>query len=71
MPRGRSPDADLLEHWTMLEIFLALITALAVFRLHGLLWGAIALVALVLLYPEPGAPHYAWLFVLGSDASCA
>jgi hypothetical protein len=62
------PMPTWLEHWTMLEIFLALITALAVSRLHGRVWGAVALVALVLLYPEPGAPHYAWLFVLGADA---
>src|SRR5258706_13732757 len=62
------PTPTWLEHWTMLELLLALIPALAVFRLHGLLWGAIALVALVLLYPEPGAPHYAWLFGLGADA---
>ena len=62
------PSPTWLEHWTMLEIFLALITALAVSRLHGPVWGAVALVALVLLYPEPGAPHYAWLFVLGADA---
>ena len=62
------PTPTWLEHWTMLEIFLALITALAVVRLHGRVWGAVALVALVLLYPEPGAPHYTWLFVLGADA---
>lgn len=62
------PSPTWLEHWTMLEIFLALITALAVYRLHGRVWGAVALVTLVLLYPEPGAPHYAWLLVLGLDA---
>jgi hypothetical protein len=62
------PSPTWLEHWTMLEIFLALITALAVAQLHGRVWGAVALVALVLLYPEPGAPRYVWLFLLGTDA---
>src|SRR5262249_42747930 len=58
------PSPTWLEHWTMLEIFLALITALAVAQLHGRVWGLVALVALVLLYPEAGAPRYVWLVLL-------
>lgn len=51
-----------LRHWTLLEIFLALVLAIGVFRLFGPAWGALALGAFVLLFPEVGAPKY--LFVL-------
>jgi hypothetical protein len=54
--------------WTLLDLFIVLITALATLRLWGLIGGALALIALTLSYVEPGAPRYVWLFVLGAEA---
>lgn len=56
------------EAWTLLDIFLVSIASLAVFRLWGGRWGVIALVALVLLWQEPGAPHHVWLNLLAATA---
>lgn len=54
--------------WSLLKIFLALITAIVIGRLHGWRWGAIALAMLGLTLTEDGAPHWAWLFVLAGEA---
>ncbi|MEN9797360.1 MAG: hypothetical protein RL653_1056 [Pseudomonadota bacterium] len=54
--------------WTLLQIFLVVITALSVGRLYGRGWGLLALLALVLLFPERDAPHEVWLAVLGLEA---
>lgn len=54
--------------WTLLQIFLVVITALSVGRLYGRGWGLLALVTLVLLFPERDAPHEEWLAVLGLEA---
>jgi hypothetical protein len=55
-------------HWSLLELFLALIVAIGIGRLHGPRWGAVALVTLALTFPEDGAPKWLWLFVLASEA---
>jgi hypothetical protein len=54
--------------WTLLQIFLVVITALSVGRLYGRGWGLLALLTLVLLFPERDAPHEVWLAVLGLEA---
>jgi hypothetical protein len=54
--------------WTLLDLFLVLIGALAIARLWGRRWGAIALVTLALSWIEPGAPHWVWLIVLAAEA---
>ncbi len=54
--------------WSLLDIFLVLIMALAVARLWGWAWGLLALATLVLIWQEPGAPRLVWLHVLGSAA---
>ncbi len=54
--------------WSLLQIFISLIIALAIGRLHGWRWGAIALVMLMLTLPEDGAPKWSWLFVLAAEA---
>jgi hypothetical protein len=50
--------------WTLLDLFLVLITTLAVARLWNWQRAAIALFALSLLWHEPGAPRYVWLNLL-------
>ncbi len=57
-----------LKHWTLLELFLVLITSLAVGRLFGWGWGALALVTLTLTFPEDDAPKWSWLAVLAAEA---
>jgi hypothetical protein len=52
----------------LLELFLALIVAIGIGRLHGARWGAVALVTLALTFPEDGAPKWMWLFVLATEA---
>jgi hypothetical protein len=54
-------------HWSLLELFLALIVAIGIGRLHGKRWGAVTLVLLVLTLPEDGAPKWSWLLVLAAE----
>ena len=57
-----------LQHWTLLEVFLVLILSIATWRLFGLGWGALALIAFTVLFPEMGAPKWVWAFVLAFEA---
>ena len=57
-----------IKHWTLLELFLALVLAIGVWRLFGRAWGAVALVTFVLTFPELGAPKYLLVFVLLTEA---
>ncbi|MEQ1486474.1 hypothetical protein [Methyloglobulus sp.] len=54
--------------WTLLDLFLVLIAALATSRLFGRLWGAFALLTLVLIWHEVGSPQYVWLNILAATA---
>jgi hypothetical protein len=54
--------------WTLLELFLVLITALIVYRMWSPAWGAAALLTLALIYPETGAPRWIWLALLVGEA---
>ena len=56
------------ESWTLLDLFLVLIISLAVFKLWGRVQGLLALVTLILIYHEPGAPKIVWLNLLASLA---
>ncbi len=53
-----------LRRWSLLEVFLTLVVAIAIGRLYGIPWGAVTLGTLVLTLPEEGAPRWTWLFVL-------
>jgi len=61
------PDSWI-SRWTLLDLFLVLITALATARLWNRYWGALALITLVIIWHEPGAPHYVWLNILAATA---
>ena len=54
-----------INRWTLLDIFLVLITGLATSRVLGLGWGSIAILLLVLSFHQPGSPRYLWLPLLG------
>lgn len=57
-----------LRGWSLLKIFLALITAIVIGRLYGWRWSLPALAMLGLTLTEPDAPRWIWLFVLGAEA---
>jgi hypothetical protein len=52
------------QRWSLLDFFLVLIIALAVFKLRGWRWGLLALATMALIYHEPGAPRLVWLHIL-------
>lgn len=54
--------------WTLLDLFVVLISALAVARLWSWPAAGFALAALLLLWQEPGAPRYVWLNLLAATA---
>lgn len=61
------PDSWI-SRWTLLDLFLVLITALATARLWNRYWGVLALLTLIIIWHEPGAPHYVWLNILAATA---
>ncbi|MDO9048055.1 MAG: hypothetical protein Q7U66_09995 [Methylobacter sp.] len=61
------PDSWI-SRWTLLDLFLVLIAALATGRLWNPYWGFLALVTLVLIWHEPGSPHFIWLNILAATA---
>ncbi|MBS3963658.1 MAG: hypothetical protein KGZ80_04020 [Methylomonas sp.] len=57
-----------LTRWTLLDLFLVLIAALAISRLWSLPWGLLALVGLSLIWHEADAPRWVWLNLLAALA---
>ncbi|MEW5743419.1 MAG: hypothetical protein AB1938_31200 [Myxococcota bacterium] len=55
------------QRWTLFDLFLVLIIAVAMGRLFGVPWGVLALVTLVLSWQEEDVPQYAWLVVLAAE----
>jgi hypothetical protein len=54
--------------WTLLGFFFVLIVSLAIHRLFGLRPAVLALVTLVLVHGEPGAPSAVWLSLVAAIA---
>lgn len=52
------------DQWTLFDLFLVLIIAVATGRLFGWPWGGLALVTLGLSWLESDVPQYSWLVVL-------
>ncbi|MBO1520306.1 hypothetical protein [Oceanisphaera pacifica] len=60
-----------LQSWTLLDLFLVLIAAVAAFRLWGWQWGLITLVTLSLIWHQAagfGPPRWIWLHLLAAAA---
>lgn len=55
-------------HWSLLELFLALVLTVAIGRLYGPRWSAVALVFFALAFPETGAPKWCWVPALVLEA---
>jgi hypothetical protein len=53
-----------LNRWTLLDLFVVLVTAMGVYRLWGTRWGVLAIAALAIGYTEPDAPRWLWLAAL-------
>ena len=54
--------------WRLVDIFLALVLALAIGRLFRPAWGALALLTFALTFPEPDAPRWCWAALLAFEA---
>lgn len=60
--------------WTLLDLFMVLIAALAIAKLYPtehklkFSWGLFALVTLALCWHESDAPHWVWLHILAATA---
>ncbi|MCQ8104424.1 hypothetical protein NP590_09950 [Methylomonas sp. SURF-2] len=61
------PDSWL-SRWSLLDLFLVLIVALAVTRLWCWQWGLLALLSLTLFWHETEAPQWIWLHTLAALA---
>ncbi len=61
-------DGTWVGRFTLLDLFLVLLAALAVRQLWGLRWGLVALATLVLTWQEPEAPRWLWLAALATAA---
>lgn len=57
-----------LQKWTLLDLFLVLITAVAVANLWRWQWGVLALFTLALIWHEAGAPQFIWLNLIAAIA---
>jgi len=54
------------QQWTLLDLFIALVIAAAIFNLLGMSWGFIALAMITLTYQERAAPVYSWLNLIAA-----
>jgi len=61
------PDSWI-NHWTLLDLFLVLLIAIATARLFTWYWGLFALLTMSLLWHETLAPTYIWLNLLAAIA---
>ncbi len=57
-----------INRWSLLDLFLVLIVAMATMRLFGAPWGVLALAALTLSFPERGSPEWSFVSVLAGIA---
>ncbi|PIE70496.1 MAG: hypothetical protein CSA22_07265 [Deltaproteobacteria bacterium] len=51
--------------WSLLDAFLVLVIAFAVFRIWGMGWAGLFLMGLGFIWQESGSPRWIWLFVVG------
>lgn len=50
-----------IDRWTLLDLFMVLITAIVIYKMWGVPWGLLSLVTLVLVWHESMAPQYIWI----------
>ncbi len=49
------------DQWTLLDFFMVLITAIVIYKMWGVLWGALGLITLILIWHEAMSPQYIWI----------
>ncbi len=52
------------QEWTLLDLFLVMVLAMAIFQLFGPLCSGLALATFVLTFTEPNAPRWAWVVLI-------
>ncbi|MEE9302889.1 MAG: hypothetical protein V3U84_03795 [Thiotrichaceae bacterium] len=57
-----------LQRWTLLDLFMVLVIAVAIGRLWDWKWGVFALLTMTLIWHEVGAPKYIWLNLIAAIA---
>ena len=57
-----------LARWTLLDVFLVVLTALAIGRIWSWPWALVALIGLALVWHEPGAPRWTWINLIAATA---
>jgi hypothetical protein len=57
-----------IQNWSLLDFFLVIIISLSVMKLRNVKWGLLALLTLVLISHEPGAPNLVWLHIIAALA---
>ncbi|MDB5970251.1 MAG: hypothetical protein JWQ90_2701 [Hydrocarboniphaga sp.] len=57
-----------MSQWTLLDLFVVLIAAIAASRLFGAGTGLLSLLTLVLIWHEPGAPRWSWINLIAALA---
>ncbi len=60
-------SATWIGRWTLLDLFVVLLVAMAFLQLFGPAVGGLAAAALTLTYTEPGAPGFIWVGVLALE----
>lgn len=54
------------QQWTLLDFFMVLIIGLGASKLRDKRWGILALITMMLIYHEHGAPRFVWLNILAA-----
>ena len=62
------PAGAWLQRWSLLDFFLVLIIAVSTWKVRSPLTAILALITLVLIFHEPGAPRTIWLHLLAVSA---
>ncbi len=61
------PDSWI-SRWTLLDLFLVLMIAIATGKLWNRYWGGLALITLIIIWHEANAPQFIWLHILAATA---
>lgn len=61
---GENVEGSWWDAWDLLDVFLLMVFTMAIFKLWGWVPALVALLGLGLVYHEPFAPKFAWLFLL-------
>lgn len=54
--------------WTLMDLFLVLMIAIATGKLWNRYWGGLALITLIIIWHEANAPQFIWLHILAATA---